>query len=131
MSYVLDYPGIGKVFRTMGSGAYFRCMWCDLKGIFVQLKFNYNYMTRFFLGTRNSCLQFTYRIWDSLTRLDTNNFPEKSVEDRQRPKSHSYSRKQSYHETFDIDKTKYENCLYMHIYTLYYVHYSIGSMLLQ
>ena len=32
MSYVLDYPGIGKVFRTMGSGAYFGCMWCDLKG---------------------------------------------------------------------------------------------------
>lgn len=30
--YTLDYPGIGKVFHTMGSGAYQACVWCDLEG---------------------------------------------------------------------------------------------------
>ena len=30
--YTLDYPGIGKVFNTMGSGAYQACVWCDLNG---------------------------------------------------------------------------------------------------
>ena len=33
LSYVLDYPGMGKLFRTMGSGAYLGCMWCDLRGM--------------------------------------------------------------------------------------------------
>ena len=31
--FVLDYPGIGKVFKVSGSGAYKGCMWCDIKGI--------------------------------------------------------------------------------------------------
>ena len=30
--YTLDYPGIGKVFNRMGSGAYQACVWCDLEG---------------------------------------------------------------------------------------------------
>lgn len=30
--YVLDYPGIGKVFRMSGSGAYKGCVWCEIKG---------------------------------------------------------------------------------------------------
>ncbi len=30
--HVLDYPGVGKVFHTMGSGAYQGCMWCDGEG---------------------------------------------------------------------------------------------------
>ena len=29
--YVLDYPGIGKVLNTMGSGAYQGCVWCEKK----------------------------------------------------------------------------------------------------
>ena len=32
--YTLDYPGIGKVFSTLGSGAYQGCVWCDLKGVY-------------------------------------------------------------------------------------------------
>jgi len=31
--YVLDYPGLGKVLKMSGSGAYKGCMWCDIKGI--------------------------------------------------------------------------------------------------
>ncbi len=30
--YVLDYPAIGKVFNTLGSGAYQGCMWCEIQG---------------------------------------------------------------------------------------------------
>ena len=30
--HVLDYPGIGKLFHTMGSGAYQGCMWCEFEG---------------------------------------------------------------------------------------------------
>ena len=30
--YTLDYPGIGKVFGTMGSGSYQGCVWCELEG---------------------------------------------------------------------------------------------------
>lgn len=29
--YVLDYPGIGKVFGVAGSGAHMGCTWCDLE----------------------------------------------------------------------------------------------------
>ena len=32
LSYVLDYPGIGKLFHTMGSGAYQGCVWCEIQG---------------------------------------------------------------------------------------------------
>ena len=32
MLYVLDYPGVCKVFHTSGSGAYKSCMWCDITG---------------------------------------------------------------------------------------------------
>ena len=32
LNYTLDYPGIGKVFNTMGSGAYQACVWCDITG---------------------------------------------------------------------------------------------------
>jgi len=31
--YVMDYPGIGKVFKVSGSGAYKGCIWCDIKGM--------------------------------------------------------------------------------------------------
>ena len=30
--YILDYPGLGKVMSTVGSGAYQGCAFCDLKG---------------------------------------------------------------------------------------------------
>ena len=30
--HVLDYPGICKVFNTLGSGAYQGCMWCFMQG---------------------------------------------------------------------------------------------------
>ena len=33
--YVLDYPGIGKVFRMSGSGAYKGCVWCEIKGSYI------------------------------------------------------------------------------------------------
>ena len=32
MSYVLDYPGIGKTFCTLGAGAYHGCLWCNIEG---------------------------------------------------------------------------------------------------
>jgi len=31
--YVLDYPGMGKLFNVSGSGAYKGWTWCDIKGI--------------------------------------------------------------------------------------------------
>ena len=30
--HILDYPGIGKVFKMSGSGAYKGCIWCDITG---------------------------------------------------------------------------------------------------
>lgn len=30
--HVLDYPGMGKVFSTMGSGANHGCVWCEVEG---------------------------------------------------------------------------------------------------
>ena len=30
--YVLDYPGVGKVFNVHGAGSYKGCLWCDVKG---------------------------------------------------------------------------------------------------
>lgn len=31
-NYVLDYPGLNKVFFCAGSGALQGCMWCDERG---------------------------------------------------------------------------------------------------
>ena len=33
MLYILDYPGVCKIFNVSGSGAYKGCMWCDIKGV--------------------------------------------------------------------------------------------------
>ena len=30
--YVLDYPGVGKVFNVPGAGSYKGYLWCDVKG---------------------------------------------------------------------------------------------------
>lgn len=34
--FVLDYPGIGKVFHVMGSGAYEGCAWCEISGKLIK-----------------------------------------------------------------------------------------------
>ena len=31
LSYVLDYPGVGKVFYVLGSVAYKACAWCEIQ----------------------------------------------------------------------------------------------------
>lgn len=31
-NYVLDYPGLNKVFRCTGAGALQGCMWCEIIG---------------------------------------------------------------------------------------------------
>ena len=36
LSHVLDYPGIGKLFHTMGSGAYQGCIWCEIQGNYTE-----------------------------------------------------------------------------------------------
>ena len=33
--YILDYPGIGKVFNIKGSNAYQGCAWCKIEGMCV------------------------------------------------------------------------------------------------
>ena len=30
--YILDYPGIGKVFNVMEANAYQACAWCEIQG---------------------------------------------------------------------------------------------------
>lgn len=35
--YTSDYPGMGKVIRMSGSGAYKGCMWCEIKGMFAYM----------------------------------------------------------------------------------------------
>ena len=30
--YILDYPGIAKVFNVMGANAYQACAWCEIQG---------------------------------------------------------------------------------------------------
>ena len=37
--YILDYPGVGKLFNIHGAGSYKGCLWCDIKGNF---KYNYD-----------------------------------------------------------------------------------------
>ena len=33
LMYILDYPGISKVFNVMGANAYKACAWCELQGM--------------------------------------------------------------------------------------------------
>ena len=35
--HTLDYPGIGKVLKLSGSGAYNGCIWCDIKGAYITI----------------------------------------------------------------------------------------------
>ena len=48
--YVLDYPGIGKVFRMSGSGAYKGCVWCEIKGEIIYTSY-YNSITECMIQT--------------------------------------------------------------------------------
>ena len=32
LSYVLDYPGLNKLFHSTGANALQGCMWCDMRG---------------------------------------------------------------------------------------------------
>ena len=41
LSYVLDYRGIGKLFKVCGSGAYQGCAWCNIEGKQYNLNCNY------------------------------------------------------------------------------------------
>ena len=43
LNYVLDYPGVSKVFSLTGTGSYQACAWCTLKGMlkYVYMKYNY------------------------------------------------------------------------------------------
>lgn len=36
-NYVLDYPGLNKVFRCNGAGALQGCMWCEIIGVVLNL----------------------------------------------------------------------------------------------
>ena len=33
LMYVLDYPGLGKVFNVLGANAYQACAWCEIEGM--------------------------------------------------------------------------------------------------
>ena len=37
--YVLDYPGVRKVFNVHGAGSYKRCLWCDVKGNIIIISY--------------------------------------------------------------------------------------------
>ena len=40
--YVLDYPGLGKVMKMAGSGAYNGCLWCEIQNLFTYMNFYHN-----------------------------------------------------------------------------------------
>lgn len=37
LSYILDYPGVGKVFNVLGSGAYKACAWCQIQDKYLEI----------------------------------------------------------------------------------------------
>lgn len=37
LSSVLDYPGVGKVFNVLGSGAYRGCAWCEIQDKYQEI----------------------------------------------------------------------------------------------
>ncbi|XP_066935794.1 uncharacterized protein [Clytia hemisphaerica] len=48
VKYVLDYPGINKLFHLSGSGAYSGCAWCDIRGLYLK-----NSRKMVYIGYRN------------------------------------------------------------------------------
>ena len=92
--HVLDYPGIGKVLSTVGSGGYQGCVWCEEEGICIILILPYfswlcisNHMLSLSSGTHNPYLQKMIYIdnrrflpCDSPLRRDVENFPEKQCD---------------------------------------------------
>ena len=41
--YVLDYPGISKVFKIKGANAYKGCAWCELEGTRAMYIYTYRF----------------------------------------------------------------------------------------
>ena len=37
LMYVLDYPGLAKVFNILGANAYQACAWCEIEGLYSDL----------------------------------------------------------------------------------------------
>ena len=118
MLYILDYPGVCKIFNVSGSGAYKGCMWCDIKGVCTSI-------------THASCIEFycddiihvgTYnkeltkmvylqnRRFLPLTspiREEIQNFPSHGTENRVCPGKRTYSEIRQLHEAYSQAKSKY------------------------
>lgn len=90
MLYILDYQGLGKVFSLTGTGSYRGCAWCMYKGCYCKHLHKVVYP-----GNR----QFLPA--DHVLREDCQNFPERTVERRERPQNRKFKQDVMFHKSYD------------------------------
>ena len=116
LMYVLDYPGISKVFNILGANAYQACAWCEIEGkhIFIGMHLYVLLCSCLpIVGTYFSELhKMTYLDsrrflpFDSSLRKDSRNYPSKSEETRPAPSRRVYSIMKDVHTAYYLAKTK-------------------------
>lgn len=95
--YVLDYPGLSKLFHQQGSGSMSGCHWCSIRGIHCK-----HLQKVIYLGNRS------YLERDNPLRQDSVHFYPHCTDVSSKPKARSSKIEKDYREAFDnaINKTQ-------------------------
>ncbi|XP_021376310.1 uncharacterized protein LOC110465059 [Mizuhopecten yessoensis] len=93
--YVLDYPGLSKLFHQHGSGSLLGCHWCNVNG------FHCAQLQKVVYLSNRSYLQK-----DNPIRFDVTNFCEKKVDNTCKPELRSIEKEKEYREAFESAQNK-------------------------
>lgn len=93
--YVLDYPGLSKLFHQQGSGGISGCHWCHQRGVYCS-----HLHKTVYLGNR------AYLEMSDVLRKDTTGFVDKQVDNSKKPKPRTAESEKDYREAFEKAKNK-------------------------
>ena len=93
--YVLDYPGLSKLFHQQGSGGISGCHWCHQRGVYCS-----HLHKTVYLGNR------AYLEMSDILRQDTTGFVDKQVDNNKKPKPRTTESEKDYREAFEKAKNK-------------------------
>lgn len=93
--YVLDYPGLSKLFNQHGSGSLLGCHWCYVRG-----EYNKHLSKVVYFSNRS------YLEKEDPLRLDETMFASKSGDISERPKKRVFVKEHSYREAYENAKNK-------------------------
>lgn len=93
--YILDYPGLSKLFHQHGSGSISGCHWCEVQGE------KCNHLDKVIYLSNRSYLQD-----DDELRNDMFHFPKKVIDTSKAPVARNMSADKSYRAAYELAKNK-------------------------